>query len=227
MTHIYVAVVGLPIAIRVSGDDITVLRSIAGKRQDIAVPVELATSWLVTPAAGSASTLSLTVKPFAQLVVVHVISVSTILARVFQFRSTTKPLVVFAAILFGIETALLGLRVMGAAFGFMAFLGIISLIGVIVSHVIVLFDYVEDEHERGKSAQPQLGVCHVSIIMARQLRCALVCAGLASIAFEGTARGETFDPASRLASLTQPLSDYVYRLFQSRDAANAQLECAR
>jgi len=89
-------------------------------------------------------------KSFKELVLVLVISVLSIfLALVFQFRSTTKPLVVFAAIPFGIVAALLSLRVMGAPFGFMAFLGMISLIGVIVSHVIVLFDYIEEERERG------------------------------------------------------------------------------
>lgn len=96
-------------------------------------------------------------KSFKELVVVLVISVLSIyLALVFQFKSTTKPLVVFAAIPFGVVAALLSLRIMGSAFGFMAFLGIISLIGVIVSHVIVLFDYVEEEHERGASLQDAL-----------------------------------------------------------------------
>jgi multidrug efflux pump subunit AcrB len=96
-------------------------------------------------------------KSFGELVVVLVISVLSIfLALVFQFRSTTKPLVVFAAIPFGIVAALLSLRVMGAPFGFMAFLGIISLIGVIVSHVIVLFDYIEEERERGASLSEAL-----------------------------------------------------------------------
>src|SRR6185369_16525024 len=38
---------------------------------------------------------------------------------------------------------------MGSPFGFMAFLGVISLIGVIVSHVIVLFDFIEEKHEEG------------------------------------------------------------------------------
>ena len=89
-------------------------------------------------------------KSFKQLVVVLVISVLSIfLALVFQFRSTTKPLVVFAAIPFGVVAALLSLRIAGSAFGFMAFLGIISLIGVIVSHVIVLFDFIEERHEQG------------------------------------------------------------------------------
>ena len=32
----------------------------------------------------------------------------------------------------------------------MAFLGIASLIGVIVSHVIVLFDFIEEMHEKGE-----------------------------------------------------------------------------
>jgi multidrug efflux pump subunit AcrB len=35
-------------------------------------------------------------------------------------------------------------------FGFMAFLGIASLIGVIVSHIIVLFDFIEEKHEEGE-----------------------------------------------------------------------------
>jgi multidrug efflux pump subunit AcrB len=38
---------------------------------------------------------------------------------------------------------------MGAPFGFMAFHGVISLIGVIVSHVIVLFDFIEEKREEG------------------------------------------------------------------------------
>jgi multidrug efflux pump subunit AcrB len=39
---------------------------------------------------------------------------------------------------------------MGMPFGFMAFLGIASLIGVIVSHIIVLFDVIEEMHAQGK-----------------------------------------------------------------------------
>jgi multidrug efflux pump subunit AcrB len=39
---------------------------------------------------------------------------------------------------------------MGSPFGFMAFLGICSLVGVIVSHVIVLFDFIEEMHEKGE-----------------------------------------------------------------------------
>ena len=66
-----------------------------------------------------------------------------------QFRNAAKPLIVFAAIPYGVVGALVSLAVMGSPFGFMAFLGIISLIGVIVSHVIVLFDFIEEEHLHG------------------------------------------------------------------------------
>lgn len=90
------------------------------------------------------------VKAFKQLVVVLVISVCSIfLALVLQFRNAVKPLIVFAAIPFGAVASLMSLLVMNAPFGFMAFLGVISLIGVIVSHVIVLFDFIEEKHEQG------------------------------------------------------------------------------
>lgn len=90
------------------------------------------------------------VKGFRQLAIVMLVSVSAIfMALVFQFRNAIKPLIVFSAIPFGVAGALLGLDVMGAPFGFMAFLGIASLVGVIVSHVIVLFDFIEERHAHG------------------------------------------------------------------------------
>src|SRR6267142_4817772 len=45
---------------------------------------------------------------------------------------------------------------MGTPFGFMAFLGVASLIGVIVSHVIVLFDFIEELHEKGEPLERAL-----------------------------------------------------------------------
>jgi multidrug efflux pump subunit AcrB len=97
------------------------------------------------------------VKGFKQLAIVMAISVGAIfLALVTQFKHAFKPLIVFSAIPYGIVGALAGLAIMGAPFGFMAFLGIASLIGVIVSHVIVLFDFIEDRHERGEPLQEAL-----------------------------------------------------------------------
>ena len=43
-----------------------------------------------------------------------------------------------------------------SSFGFMAFLGIVSLVGVIVSHVIVLFDFIEEAREKGETLEDAL-----------------------------------------------------------------------
>jgi multidrug efflux pump subunit AcrB len=97
------------------------------------------------------------VKGFKNLAIVMMISIAMIyLALVFQFKHAIKPLVVFAAIPYGIVGALAALWAMGSPFGFMAFLGIASLIGVIVSHIIVLFDFIEEMHERGEPLEEAL-----------------------------------------------------------------------
>ena len=78
------------------------------------------------------------------------------MALVIQFRSAVKPLLAFAAIPDGMTGALAGLVIMGQPFGFMAFLGVASLVGVIVSHVIVLFDFIEEARERGEPLREAL-----------------------------------------------------------------------
>lgn len=88
---------------------------------------------------------------FKELTLVLAISAALIfLALVSQFKNAVKPILVFAAAPFGAVGALAALYVMGTPFGFMAFLGIVSLVGVIISHVIVLFDFIEEAHERGE-----------------------------------------------------------------------------
>jgi multidrug efflux pump subunit AcrB len=90
-------------------------------------------------------------KGFASIGVALVVSLIAIyLALVLQFNSTIRPLIVLAAVPFGIVGGLMGLVVFGAPFGFMAFLGIASLAGVIVSHIIVLFEYIEEMRHLGK-----------------------------------------------------------------------------
>ena len=72
------------------------------------------------------------------------------MALVFQFKNAIKPFIVFAAVPFGMVGALAALWIMGEPFGFMGFLGIVSLVGVIVSHIIVLFDFIEEKHAEGE-----------------------------------------------------------------------------
>ena len=88
---------------------------------------------------------------FRNLTIVLAVSISMIyLALMFQFNNAIKPFLVFATAPYGVAGAILGLWVMHTSFGFMAFLGIVSLIGVIVSHVIVLFDFIEEMHAKGE-----------------------------------------------------------------------------
>ena len=106
---------------------------------------------------------------FMNLAVVLLISlVGIYLALLIQFNNAVKPLLVFAAAPYGAIGALIALAIMGTPFGFMAFLGVASLIGVIVSHVIVLFDFIEEMHEKGEPlerALPDAGIERIRPVM--------------------------------------------------------------
>jgi multidrug efflux pump subunit AcrB len=109
------------------------------------------------------------VQGFQNLAVIMVISVFMIfVALVMQFNHAVKPLLVFAAVPYGVVGALIALTLMGVPFGFMAFLGVASLVGVIVSHVIVLFDFIEEMHEKGepfKQALVDAGIMRLRPVM--------------------------------------------------------------
>ena len=109
------------------------------------------------------------VKGFKNQTVVLVISLVAIyLSLVYQFRNAIKPFVVFAAVPYGIAGGLVALWIMDTPFGFMAFLGIISLVGLIVSHIIVLFDFIEEKHAEGeplKEAVLDAGIMRLRPVM--------------------------------------------------------------
>lgn len=109
------------------------------------------------------------VKGFKNLVVVLLISIVAIyLTLVFQFKNAIKPFVVFAAVPYGLAGGLVALWIMDTPFGFMAFLGIVSLVGLIVSHIIVLFDFIEEKHHEGeplKEAVLDAGIMRLRPVM--------------------------------------------------------------
>ena len=106
---------------------------------------------------------------FTNLKIVLLISlVGIYLALLVQFNNAVKPLLVFAAAPYGVIGSLTALAIMHTPFGFMAFLGIASLIGVIVSHVIVLFDFIEEMHAKGEpleQALPDAGIQRIRPVM--------------------------------------------------------------
>ena len=109
------------------------------------------------------------VKGFKDLGLALAISGSMIfLALVFQFKNAIKPFIVLAAVPFGMVGALAALWIMGVPFGFMAFLGVVSLVGVIVSHIIVLFDFIEEKHAEGvplMQALPDAGIIRLRPVL--------------------------------------------------------------
>lgn len=68
-----------------------------------------------------------------------------------QFNSFRKMGIVLATIPLGIIGVILGLLLFQSYFGFMAFLGVISLAGILINNAIVLIDRIEIEEKAGKT----------------------------------------------------------------------------
>ena len=125
-------------------------------------------------------------KSFATVSIALKVSVALIfLTLVWQFAHVFKPLIVFAAIPFGLVGVVLGLTVTKTHFGFMAFLGVASLIGVIVSHLIVLFDFIEEAREHG--VELHRAVIDAGLVRLRPVLVTVLATvgGLLPLAFEG------------------------------------------
>ena len=125
-------------------------------------------------------------KGFNSLAVALIVSFAAIyLALVVQFNSATQPLLVYAAVPFGIVGGLLGLVIFGSSFGFMAFLGVASLAGLIISHVIVLFDFIDEKRHEGeplRKAVVDAGLARLRPVLVTVLA---TVGGLIPLALEG------------------------------------------
>ncbi|HEY5914281.1 MAG TPA: efflux RND transporter permease subunit [Verrucomicrobiae bacterium] len=78
------------------------------------------------------------------------------LAMVLQFNSVVKSVVVMLTVPLGVIGALAGLALSGSPLGFTALLGIVSLAGVVVSHIIVLSDFIEQARASGMPLEQAL-----------------------------------------------------------------------
>lgn len=113
------------------------------------------------------------------------------LAMVIQFNSVTKSLVVMLTVPLGIIGAFTGIAVMHTSLGFMAFIGIMSLSGVVVSHIIVLSDFIEEARAEGmelKEALVQAGLVRLRAVLVTVLA---TVGGLIPLALTG---GELWRP---------------------------------
>jgi multidrug efflux pump subunit AcrB len=125
-------------------------------------------------------------KGFKSLMLALVVSfVAIYLALVLQFNSVTQPLLVYAAVPFGVVGGLIGLLLFGSTFGFMAFLGVASLAGLIISHVIVLFDFIDEMRHKGeplRKAVVDAGLARLRPVVVTVLACV---GGLIPLALSG------------------------------------------
>ena len=100
---------------------------------------------------------------------VMAISLSLIaVSLVVQFNSLMKSAVVMLTVPLGLVGAFFGLAVTQSALGFMALLGIVSLAGVIVSHIIVLSDFIEEARSGGmplRDALLQAGLVRLRAVL--------------------------------------------------------------
>lgn len=70
-----------------------------------------------------------------------------LLLLILQFNSFRKTFIVLSTIPLGIIGVILGLIIFNSSFGFMAFLGVISLAGIVINNAIVLLDRIKIEIE--------------------------------------------------------------------------------
>ena len=69
---------------------------------------------------------------------------------VLQFRSVLQPLIVFSSMPLAITGSFIALYLSGWSFSFFAFVGLISLIGIVVNNAIILIDYINQLRDEGK-----------------------------------------------------------------------------
>jgi len=94
------------------------------------------------------------------------------MTMVLQFKSVIKSVVVMLTVPLGLIGALLGLGITHSPLGFMALLAMVSLAGVMVSHIIVLSDFIEHARAKGlplEQALVQAGLARLRPVLVTVL----------------------------------------------------------
>lgn len=80
---------------------------------------------------------------------IMIAAISILSVLVLQFRSFRQPLIVFVAIPFAFTGMIWALLITGTTFSFSAFVGLTSLVGIVVNNSIILVDYINKLRSRG------------------------------------------------------------------------------
>ncbi len=85
----------------------------------------------------------------AKALIIAIVGIFGVL--VLQFRSYSQPLIVFSAIPLAIIGSIVALLITGNSFSFTAFVGLTSLVGIVVNNSIILVDYSNQLRAEGKT----------------------------------------------------------------------------
>lgn len=87
------------------------------------------------------------------LVALGISLLAIFLVLLVQFRTIAEPLVIMSSIPLALPGAALGLVITHNPFGFTAFLGMISLTGIVVRNAIILVDYIREKLAEGQTLE--------------------------------------------------------------------------
>jgi multidrug efflux pump subunit AcrB len=121
----------------------TVVNALKKKTASIPVPPGYLVEYEGETKERNESFISLGWAMIAALMLVYIVLVA-------QFNSFKQPFAIALSLPFGLVGAVLGLWITGYPFGFMAFLGVVSLTGIVVNDAIVLIDFINAARETEK-----------------------------------------------------------------------------
>ncbi|MFQ5627655.1 MAG: efflux RND transporter permease subunit [bacterium] len=118
-----------------------------------------------------------------QAIIVAMIAIFGVL--VLQFRSFSQPLIVFTAIPLAIIGSIFALLITGNNFSFTAFVGLTSLVGIVVNNSIILVDYTNQLRRSGMGALEALREAGQTRFMPIVLTTATTIGGLLPLTLQG------------------------------------------
>lgn len=118
-----------------------------------------------------------------QAMIIAILSIFGVL--VLQFRSFVQPFIIFAALPLAIIGSILTLFIVGLSFSFTAFVGLTSLIGIVINDSIILVDYTNQLQRNGMQTLESIKLAAETRFMPVVLTTATTVAGLLPLTLAG------------------------------------------
>lgn len=162
-----------------------------------------------------------------QAIMIAIIGIFAVL--VLQFRSYSQPLIVFAAIPLAIVGSILALLITGYSFSFTAFVGLTSLIGIVINNSIILVDYTNQLRLEGKDMLSALRIAGETRFVPIILTTATTIGGLLPLTLRGgtlwAPMGWTIIGGLLLSTmLTLIVAPVLYKVFSPQELSAEQTE---